>query len=363
MDDNSVLLVLAVALASLAIILLRMRRRKAPGTAFVDFAVTQPKNEPPRIEPHKPHTQRNRVERERQQFDLPKIAQPIIEHPRIVQPVIEKPAIPQPVVSKPVLPQPIINQPVMPPAAAAINQPVMPQPVIKQPVVNQPVVNQPVVNQPVVNQPVVNQPAINQPIIEPPIIEPPIIEPPIIEPPIIEPPIIESSIIEPPIIESSIIEPPIIEPPIIEPPAAAHSNLSKAVTQPRQEPQKGEAPTVKTEPQKPEQSIKVPEVDQNVLDQLREAGSDLSKPHDIEFFLYFPNKEAAGLAAERIKGGGAGGFTAEVKNSPQGDAWMCYVTRKMVPDGTKIALIGERFRTLAQELGGEYDGWETSLVI
>jgi Regulator of ribonuclease activity B len=88
----------------------------------------------------------------------------------------------------------------------------------------------------------------------------------------------------------------------------------------------------------------------------------LSKPHDLEFFLYFPNKEAASLAADRIKAGGAGGFTAEVKNSPQGDAWVCYVTRKMVPDGTKIALIGERFRTLAQELGGEYDGWETSLV-
>jgi hypothetical protein len=38
------------------------------------------------------------------------------------------------------------------------------------------------------------------------------------------------------------------------------------------------------------------------------------------------------------------------------------VTRKMVPEGAKIALIGEHFSALAQELGGEYDGWETSLV-
>ncbi len=29
--------------------------------------------------------------------------------------------------------------------------------------------------------------------------------------------------------------------------------------------------------------------DQMVLDQLRKAGSDLSKPHKIDFFLYFPD--------------------------------------------------------------------------
>jgi hypothetical protein len=31
-----------------------------------------------------------------------------------------------------------------------------------------------------------------------------------------------------------------------------------------------------------------PDLDQQVLDQLKKAGSDLSKPHNIEFFLYFP---------------------------------------------------------------------------
>jgi Regulator of ribonuclease activity B len=154
--------------------------------------------------------------------------------------------------------------------------------------------------------------------------------------------------------------------PTIEQPAVAQSNLSREqVTQPRQEPQIGEPQKVdmpKNEPQKPDQSIKIPEEIQNILDQLREAGSDLSKPHDLEFYLYFPNQEAAGTAAERIKAGGVGGFTAQVSRVPQGDAWLCYVTRKMVPEGAKIALIGERFSALAQELGGEYDRWETSLV-
>src|SRR5882672_8366400 len=36
-----------------------------------------------------------------------------------------------------------------------------------------------------------------------------------------------------------------------------------------------------------------PDLDQQVLDQLKKAGSNLSKPHDIEFFLYFQTKESA----------------------------------------------------------------------
>jgi hypothetical protein len=216
-------------------------------------------------------------------------------------------------------------------ANPAINQPVIPQPSINQPVMTQPAINQPVMTQPAINQPVMPQPAINQPVMTNPIIEQPVVANPIIEQPVVTQP-----------------------------------NFSQQyVMNPGQEPQKGEPPkvnTTRTEPQKADLSIKIPEVDQKVLDQLREAGSDLSKPHDLEFFLYFANQEAATIAADRIITSGAGGFAAEVKRSPQGDVWMCYVTRKMVPEGAKIALIGERFSALAQELGGEYDGWETSLV-
>jgi hypothetical protein len=297
MDDNITLLVLAVLLASLAIILLRLRRRRGPGTAFANIVANQSKAEPPRIETHKAHPQRSRVDR--QQYDLPKIVQPIIDQPRMANPAINQPVIANPSINQPVMANPAINQPVI--ANPAINQPVMAQPIIEQPVVANPIIEQPVVANPIIEQPVVAQPNFSQ----------------------------------------------------------------QYVTKSGQEPQKGESPNVntpRTEPQKADLSIKIPEVDQIVLDQLREAGSDLSKPHDLEFFLYFANQEAATIAAERIITSGAGGFAAEVRRSPQGEAWMCYVTRKMVPEGTKIALIGERFSALAQELGGEYDGWETSLV-
>ncbi|MCI0337592.1 MAG: ribonuclease E inhibitor RraB [Acidobacteria bacterium] len=110
---------------------------------------------------------------------------------------------------------------------------------------------------------------------------------------------------------------------------------------------------------KVDQTVMVPEADQKVLDQLRAAGSDMSKLHEMEFYLYFPDPELANLVANRIK---AEGFAVEVKKAPHRPAWMCYVTRRMVPDGVRIAIIGKRFTELAEEFDGEYDGWETSLV-
>jgi len=107
-----------------------------------------------------------------------------------------------------------------------------------------------------------------------------------------------------------------------------------------------------------EQTISVAEEDQRVLDQLREAGSDLSKPHEMEFYLHFPSEEAANVVAMRVK---AEGFHAEVKEERPGRAWLCYVTKKMVPEGPMITAIGHRFTNLANEFQGEYTGWETSI--
>ncbi len=108
-----------------------------------------------------------------------------------------------------------------------------------------------------------------------------------------------------------------------------------------------------------ENAVKVSEVDQNVLNQLRAAGSDLSKPHQMEFYLRFPTQELANEVADEIE---AEGFTVEVKRVAQEKGWLCYATKKMVPEGPKITVIGERFSTLARENQGVYDGWETSVV-
>jgi regulator of RNase E activity RraB len=96
--------------------------------------------------------------------------------------------------------------------------------------------------------------------------------------------------------------------------------------------------------------------DQAVLVQLRKAGSDLSKPHGIEFFVYFPNQDAGEQAASQIRNAG---FEVTVRPSAKGDSWLCLATKKMVPDLASLQKIRRDFEALAGRLGGDYDGWGT----
>ena len=55
-----------------------------------------------------------------------------------------------------------------------------------------------------------------------------------------------------------------------------------------------------------------PDPDEAVIIQLRKAGSDLSKPHTIDFYLYFPSQSAAEKAAAQMR---QTGYTVEVKRA------------------------------------------------
>jgi hypothetical protein len=96
-----------------------------------------------------------------------------------------------------------------------------------------------------------------------------------------------------------------------------------------------------------------------VLAQLVTAGSDLSKPHSIEFFLYFPTDEAAQKAAEEIR---RKGFGTKVERAAQGPNWLCLATKAMVPDLGAIEGIRVDFDRIAQSFAGKYDGWGTPVV-
>jgi regulator of RNase E activity RraB len=103
---------------------------------------------------------------------------------------------------------------------------------------------------------------------------------------------------------------------------------------------------------------KKPDLDEMVLIQLRKAGSDLSKPHKIEFFLYFATQPVAEQAAARIR---AVGFDVEVKAAAVGANWLCFATKTMVPDLPVLQKIRRDFNDLAASLSGEYDGWGTEV--
>src|SRR6185369_14901870 len=101
-----------------------------------------------------------------------------------------------------------------------------------------------------------------------------------------------------------------------------------------------------------------PDQDQQVLDQLKKAGSDLSKPHNIDFFLYFQTEASASAAAKDI-----GGEVDSVKVELAADqkTWLCFAHKRMVPDHDKLVALRKHFDAVARQGGGIYDGWGTEV--
>ncbi|MGO4549563.1 ribonuclease E inhibitor RraB [Lysobacter sp. 2RAF19] len=100
--------------------------------------------------------------------------------------------------------------------------------------------------------------------------------------------------------------------------------------------------------------------DARVIENLRAAGADLSKLHDIDFFLMFDTKSQAESAAAEIER--LGYRIAEIESSPDGTQWQIHATRQMVPALDAMTAITRSFEALAQKHGGYYDGWGTSAV-
>src|SRR5689334_15282448 len=69
--------------------------------------------------------------------------------------------------------------------------------------------------------------------------------------------------------------------------------------------------------------------DQEVIDQLKKAGSDLSKTHEINFYLYFPSEEKAKSAAVEVQ---KEGLSVKVRPAAMGADWLCLGTKEMVPE-------------------------------
>ena len=101
------------------------------------------------------------------------------------------------------------------------------------------------------------------------------------------------------------------------------------------------------------------DLDQLVLVQLHKSGSDLSKPHSIEFFLYFPTQSVAEDASYHIRDAG---FEVEVRRAARGNSWLCFATKTMVASLPDLQRIRRNFMALAGSMNGEYDGWGTEVV-
>lgn len=99
--------------------------------------------------------------------------------------------------------------------------------------------------------------------------------------------------------------------------------------------------------------------DKAAIAQLKAQGSDITKPTDVFFYLYFPSKVTAeALRAEFSDRG----FSVDIHQPAGYEVWVLAANKTMVPDETTIISLSHDFTALAETQGGHYDGWEAALV-
>ena len=91
----------------------------------------------------------------------------------------------------------------------------------------------------------------------------------------------------------------------------------------------------------------------------KKAGQCLGQPKRefLDHYLYFPKKSDAQKAAARLHGKG---WTVEVKKGADGEDWLT-LAKQPAPIEEDIEEIREELERLADDLGGEYDGWGAAI--
>ena len=98
--------------------------------------------------------------------------------------------------------------------------------------------------------------------------------------------------------------------------------------------------------------------DSKVTKALEENGSDIFKPHEIDFFLDFETFEQAAPVAQAID---KDGFA--VRMFKNGDGTFTIEAKKtLTPSLENMREITHKFNSLTRRYGGNYDGWGTEVV-
>ncbi len=105
------------------------------------------------------------------------------------------------------------------------------------------------------------------------------------------------------------------------------------------------------------QTSRAEEQDTRVIASLRANGADVTKVHEIDFFLVFDREGNAAVAAERLRT--LGYDIVRVNKTGSAPHWELHAKRKMVPELVSMQATTRALQALAAELDGYYDGWGT----
>ncbi len=100
--------------------------------------------------------------------------------------------------------------------------------------------------------------------------------------------------------------------------------------------------------------------DARVIENLVSAGSDISKPHNIDFFMFMPSKAKAKSASAEME---QLGYTIVSVDRDSGQSqWQIHATRVMAPQLDAMTATTRTLESVAAKHGGDYDGWGTGVV-
>jgi hypothetical protein len=105
--------------------------------------------------------------------------------------------------------------------------------------------------------------------------------------------------------------------------------------------------------------LNLSKTDQATLDSLRDAGSDFSKVHPFDFYLYHENKAGAQRICAELE---LDGFQVSVTEGAIQGEWLCLARLSFLPSVEKLSELSRVFEELINAHGGEYDGWETIVI-
>ena len=102
-----------------------------------------------------------------------------------------------------------------------------------------------------------------------------------------------------------------------------------------------------------------PADDPAIIEGLREYHADLSKPHEMEFFLSLPDNEAVERVRPKVE---ALGFKCNSYNARDFKSIVLRAVKVMVPSVEEFARLRQLFTEMANAEGGEYGGLSTTPV-
>jgi regulator of RNase E activity RraB len=96
--------------------------------------------------------------------------------------------------------------------------------------------------------------------------------------------------------------------------------------------------------------------DAKLIRQLREQGLDPFAAHEVDFFFDLPNHSAARAVSEKLK---AEGYATDMHAHSEEDSERIslHARKSMRLLAEEVTALSERFKALAEECGGHYDGW------